>query len=177
MEYFKNFIEAPNLTSLGFLILAASLFWLKSVIPAFLKATHDTRLEIFKRKLLRDEKAFVIAELTALMLNGVKSEKDAIDINKRIFELCLILPPSLVHAMAHTYVGTGTKEDLDHFGLFLEIRKFIEGNYKDDGRPLTKENIPWVRFPSPVPPEKTGPSLRLSLDKPLRVKLEGQLEY
>jgi hypothetical protein len=113
------------------------------ILPLLIQSFENRRLEVFKRELLRREKAEVIAEL--LVLLGRKqlsdSEKDAVD--KILYQLCLALPPCLIHKMSHTVCKSGEAEDVGPYGLLVCIKDFIEGRYAvDKKRKLTPDNIP-----------------------------------
>ena len=63
----------------------------------------------------------------------------------RGLDLCLYLPPCLIHKMAHTLKKDATKEDMKPLGLFVEIRSFIHGTYKaDKNKELSGDNIPLI---------------------------------
>ena len=121
--------------------------------PAFLKFRFDRRLELFRRELLGRDKASSISELFVLLLHTPPTQESVAKTNKLLFDLCLSLPPCLIHKLAHTLKQTGEKDDVSLFGLFVEIRSFIDGTYQpDDKRKLDKTNIPQVSLPNTALP-------------------------
>jgi hypothetical protein len=113
------------------------------ILPLLVQSFENRRLELFKRELLRREKAEVIAELLVLLRREqlCDSEKDTVD--KILYQLCLALPPCLIHKMSHTVCKSKEKEDVGPYGLLICIKDFIEGRYVvDKERKLTADNIP-----------------------------------
>lgn len=116
---------------------------LDKIFPAWLKHTYDARLEILRRQLLARDKAALISDLLVLLRRPSLGEEEKDKVDKHLLDLCLYLPPCLIHKMAHTLKHDGTKEDLNPLGLFVEIRSFIHGTYEaDKKRQLTSDNIP-----------------------------------
>ena len=113
------------------------------VLPILIMRYENRRLEIFRRELLRREKADSIADLLIYLSrpNLSDSEKDTVD--KILYQLCLTLPPCLIHKMAHSVCRSGEPEDVGPYGILIDIKDFIEGRYKPDkSRKLLPENIP-----------------------------------
>ena len=126
-------------TGVGAILWFIANFW----IPPLLKHALDARLEREKRKTAFRDKGGIIAELYSLQENEANAPK----INKCIFELCLYLPPCLIHKMAHTLKKDGHELDVGRPALFLQIREFIEGKYKaDKSKVLDEGNIPYLNI-------------------------------
>lgn len=134
-----TYLVVPALSFLG-----AWLF--NKVLPIFIKAKVDRDIELFRRSLLRKEKVEIISQCVLFLrkqVNGKITEEEKDKLDEIFLELCLHLPPCLIHKLAHTACGTKTEEDLNPLGLFVEVRKFIDGTYEvDKGRTLTWDNIP-----------------------------------
>jgi hypothetical protein len=113
------------------------------VLPILLQSYENRRLEVFKRELLRREKTEIIADLLVLLRRQglTDAEKDTVD--RILYQLCLTLPPCLIHKMSHTVCKSGKEEDVGPYGLLIAIKDFIEGRYKaDKDRKLIPDNIP-----------------------------------
>ena len=113
------------------------------VLPRLIQSFENRRLEIFKRDLLRRDKAEIIAELLVLLQRKQLSEVEKDTVDKILYQLCLALPPCLIHKMSHTLCRSGKEEDVGPYGLLICIKDFIEGRYvADKKRKLIPENIP-----------------------------------
>jgi len=113
------------------------------VLPILIQSSENRRLEIFKRELLRREKAEVIAELLMFLRRRQLSDPEKDTVDKILYQLCLVLPPCLIHKMSHTVCKSGTEEDVGPYGLLICIKDFIEGRYAaDKKRQLVPDNIP-----------------------------------
>ncbi len=130
-----------------FYIFSAVLSWFSyKILPMILQAQQNRQLEKFRRELLRRDKAEAIADLIVYLRRAVLSDTDKDAVDKLLLSLCLCLPPCLIHKMAHTVCASGKEEDLKPLGLFVEIKKFIDGNYNPDKkRHLTADNIPLTK--------------------------------
>ena len=105
------------------------------VIPIFIKARATRDIEFLKRDLLRKDKTESVTRCIVLLQKQrfdelTDEEKDELD--ELFLMLCLHLPACLVHKLAHTACHTGSEEDLNPYGLLVEVRKFIDGTYKED---------------------------------------------
>lgn len=133
------------------------------VLPILIQGYESRRLELFKRDLLRREKAEIIATLLVLLSRQSLSDSERDEVDKILYQLCLVLPPCLIHKMVHTVCHSSTAEDVGPYGLLISIKDFIEGRYKaDKERKLTADNIPHVRRNAePVAAPNGGPGTRL----------------
>ena len=146
------------LNPLTYLVIPAISFlgaWVfNKVLPIFIKAKVTRDIELFKRELLRKEKVEIISKCVLLLKkqrNGNISDEEKEELDESFLELCLHLPPCLVHKLAHTACSTKSDEDLNPLGLFVEVRRFIDGEYKiDKKRKLTWENIPLTVRPEDI---------------------------
>lgn len=113
------------------------------ILPILLQSFENRRLELFKRELLRREKAEIIAELLVLLRRQHLSECEKDTVDKILYQLCLALPPCLIHKMSHTVCKSGKEEDVGPYGLLICIKDLIEGRYvADKKRKLIPDNIP-----------------------------------
>jgi len=151
-DILARIISDPLSFSVGAIIGAFSLWLLSYIFPAFLKFYYDAKLERFRRKLLQAEKAAVIADLIILARRSDANKETEEKINKCLLDLCLYLPPCLIHKLAHTVCRTGKNEDIGLLGLLVEIRQFMDGDYKaDKKRKLSPDNIPLVSVSASAP--------------------------
>ena len=113
------------------------------VLPILIQSFENRRLELFKRELLRREKAEVIAELLVLLRRDHLSAAENDTVDRILYQLCLALPPCLIHKISHTVCKSGKEEDVGPYGLLIAIKDFIEGRYAaDKKRKLIPDNIP-----------------------------------
>lgn len=143
MEDFKALFQNEWFYIVSIILFVGGHWLLDKIFPAWLKHTYDARLEILRRQLLARDKAVIISDLLVLLRRSSLKEEEKDEVDKHLLDLCLYLPPCLIHKMAHTLKRDGTSEDLKPLGLFVEIRSFIHGTYKaDKKRQLTWDNIP-----------------------------------
>jgi hypothetical protein len=113
------------------------------VLPILIQSFENRQLELYKRELLRREKAELIAELLVLLRRKQLSEPEKDTVDKILYQLCLVLPPCLIHKMSHTVCKSGKAEDVGPYGLLIFFKEFIEGRYTvDKKKTLIPDNIP-----------------------------------
>jgi hypothetical protein len=144
-----------------FYVVSAVLSWFPyQVVPAILHGRQNKQLENYRRELLRRDKAEAITDLIIYLRKNelTETEKDIVD--KLLLNLCLCLPPCLIHKLAHTVCRSGKPEDLKPLGLFVEIKEFFDGSYKADRkRRLTGDNIPLTKRDKPLNHPDPTPSI------------------
>lgn len=116
------------------------------VTPPLLKFWFDYTLEVRKRKLLQTDKAASISDLLVLLQKSPFEEEDRRRANKHFLDLCLYLPPCLIHKMAEAFRNSEKGQAIGGpLGLFVEVRKFIDGTYKaDPNSKFSADNIPQI---------------------------------
>ncbi|MBL9180845.1 MAG: hypothetical protein JNN17_01790 [Verrucomicrobiaceae bacterium] len=119
-------------------------FFVTSWWGALLKHGFDQRLENYRREIMIRDKAAVISDVLTMTLD---SQQAADKINRHLLEMCLYLPPCLIHKIAHTLVGDKHELNIGRPQLFVAVRCYIEGSYAVDKKAkFTWGNIPQVSF-------------------------------
>jgi hypothetical protein len=145
--------------------------WLLSLLfPAWIKFGFAALLEDYKRALLRKDKAEIISDLLVLMGKSPFTEEDRLKTNKHLLDLCLYLPPCLVHKLAEVTAQSKKGQEIGPLGLFVDIRDFLDGKYRADKKArLDKGQIP--QYP-PAIVQSQADSVQLSQGKKVQITID-----
>lgn len=170
-QLIKEFLTNPASYPLSIIVGLIGVWLLSHIFPGFVKFSYDIKLERLRRDLLLRDKTAVVSDLVVLLGKQPFTGDDRVKANKHLLDLCLYLPPCLVHKLAHSLKQTGEADDVGGpLGIFVEIRRFIEGTYKPaKDRVLSKENIPQVVFVTAVP---QAPMVQPSTGKRVQVTID-----
>lgn len=161
-----NFIVTHNLDEAFWIAIGAGSLWiLDKIFPELIKFSYNQRLELFKRRILQQEKVSIISELTVLLKKQELTQKEEDRANQIMIELALYLPRELVFKLAHTLKCDKTPEDVGWSVLFGDIRDFMNGNLeknrnKEENKKVDRvigNNISFISLPKPKqePPSDT----------------------
>lgn len=170
LQFLIDFFTDPAKIGLS-AVVGLILVWLLSLLfPARIKFGFDVLLEDYKRILLRRDKAGIISDLLVLMGKSPFTEEDRLNANKHLLDLCLYLPPCLVHRLAEVTAQSKKGQEIGPLGLFINIRDYIDGRYKPDKKAkLDKGQIP--QYPAAVVQLQTIP-VQLSHGKRVQITID-----
>jgi hypothetical protein len=176
MTYLYTILLAETPWPVPALIGALSFWALSYFLPEAVKFSYSKRLELLRRELLAKDKTAVISNLIVLAQRPNKTEKDVEEINRLMMDLCIYLPPCLVHKLAHTACNSDNKNlNLGWLGLLAEIRQYIDGSYKrmKEIKKVEGGNIPRMTLVNPL---AVTPAAPISIKSGAKIRLTQEFE-
>jgi hypothetical protein len=170
LQFLIDFFTDPAKIGLSIIVGLICVWLLSLLFPARIKFGYDVLLEDHKRALLRKDKAEIISDLLVLMGKSPFTEEDRLKANKHLLDLCLYLPPCLVHRLAEVTAQSKKGQEIGPLGLFIDIRAYLDGEYRPDKKAkLDKGQIP--QYPAAIAQSHTIP-VQLSPGKRVQITVD-----